>query len=108
MAKSAISLSEALGLLQTWRGLGAVIKFACINENNLEFSLVFRCTVFSVARERVTLCLEGTNDIFQFSLSDCIFEHWENLPDEDSPMYDSGLAAERKTSGRVFLFMQFR
>jgi hypothetical protein len=105
MENNSLTLNEALNLLHTWQDLRTVIKFACMNENNLGFSLVFPCTVFGVSRERVTLRLTDSDDVFQLSLHDAQFEHSEAEQSEDHPLYSSDLVVKRRTSGRFFLFM---
>lgn len=103
--ENSVTFGEALNLLHTWQDLRTVVKFACMNENNFDFSLVFPCTVFAVSRERVTLRLTDSDDVFQLSLRDSQFEHYEAEQSENHPLYSSDLAVKRRTSGRFFLFM---
>lgn len=107
MASDSISRRDALDLLNTWMADKTPLRFVSMFEREMEFCLNFRCEVFSVSWDRVTLLLIGMEDVLQFSLAGCRFRRLESLEDmvTDHLLYSMALVAERET-GHVFLFMQ--
>ena len=102
-----IAADEAYRVLEAWWETNKTIRCnSTKSASMMEYFIIFKGTIQSISRERVTILIEQSDNFFQFSLKGCEFERTESDEEvKDYPSYAYHLVA-KEPSGRFMMFSE--